>query len=344
MQTNPSPLPDLKPERRYCSVVGFSLLIYSLICLLLQTLGQTLLTQFAPHLANVPLVFFAVLLLPSYIIGTPVCALGMRFAPSEKIEKKKIKPSHFFIAALMCFTFMYSGNLIGTLVGTLADQLCGSQSGIAELLTNSSTLANIIFVVILAPIVEELIFRKFIVDRMVRYGELTAVLCSGLLFGLFHGNFYQFFYAALLGMFFAFIYVKTGRIRITMLLHAVVNFFGGVVGPIVLELLGSDYESIMSEALEILSAPGAGFAAIEEAADLLLPLVPGLLALSVYEVFFMGCVIAGFVLLIVFRRRITFAKGKVDLDGNAFSVTWLNVGTLLFSVMCAVLFALNLTA
>ena len=344
MQTTPSPLPDLKPERRYCSVIGFSLLIYAIINLTLQTLGQTLLMEFAPELLDVPLVFFAALLLPSYVIGTPVCALGMRFSPAEKIEKKKIKPAHFFIALLMCFTFMYAGNLIGTLVGSLADSFFGGQSGIADLLTNSSTLANLIFVVILAPIVEELIFRKFIVDRMVRYGELTAVLCSGLLFGLFHGNFYQFFYAALLGMFFAFIYVKTGRIRITMLLHAIVNFFGGVVAPAILELLGSDYENALNEALEILSAPGAGFSAIEEAAEMLLPLLPGMLAFSLYEVFFMGCVVAGFVLLIVRRRKITFAKGRVDLEGNAFSVTWVNVGMILFAVMCAVLFALNLTA
>ena len=236
MENIPSNAPNLKPERRYCSVIGFSLLIYAIINLALQMLGQTLLLQFAPDLIEVPLVFFAVLLLPSYIIGTPVCALGMRFAPAEKLEKKKLKPAHFFIAFLMSFTFMYAGNLIGTLVGSLADSLCGGQSGISELLTNSSSLANIIFVVILAPIVEELIFRKFIVDRMVRYGELTAVLCSGLLFGLIHGNFYQFFYAALLGMFFAFIYVKTGRIRITILLHALVNFFGGVVAPAILGL------------------------------------------------------------------------------------------------------------
>ena len=344
MENLPLNSPNFKSERRYCSVVGFALLIYSLICLVLQTLGQTLLLQFAPNFYDVPLVFFAALLLPSYLIGTPLCALGMRFAPAEKIEKKRIKPSHFIIALFMCFTFMYAGNLIGTLVGSLADSICGGQSGIAELLTNSSTIANLIFVVILAPIVEELIFRKFIVDRMVRYGELTAVLCSGLLFGLFHGNFYQFFYAALLGIFFAFIYVKTGRIRITMLLHAIVNFFGGVVAPAILELLGTDFESTWLEAIEILSSAGNDFGVIEEVAEMILPYIPGLFLFGVYEAFFMGCVVAGFVLLIVRRRRITFAKGRVDLEGNAFSVTWLNVGMLLFSVMCAVLFALNLTA
>ena len=343
MENLPSSTPNLKPERRYCSVIGFSLLIYAVISLTLQTLGQTLMTQYAPELLDVPLVFFAVLLLPSYIIGTPVCALGMRFSPPEKLEKKRMRPSHFFIAIFMCFTLMYAGNLIGTFVGTLADNLCGGQSGIAELLTNSSTLANLIFVVILAPIVEELIFRKFIVDRMVRYGELTAVLCSGLLFGLFHGNFYQFFYTALLGMFFAFIYVKTGRIRITMLIHAIVNFFGGVVAPAILELLDSDYETVLNEALDILSN-ATDFGAIEEATEMLLPLLPGMLAFSVYEMFFMGCVVAGFVMFIVRRRKITFAKGRIDLDGNAFSVTWVNVGVILFSVMCAVLFALNLTA
>ena len=46
--------------------------------------------------------------------------------------------------------------------------------------------------VIIAPVMEELVFRKYLVDRLVPYGQKTAVVLSGLFFGLFHGNFISF--------------------------------------------------------------------------------------------------------------------------------------------------------
>ena len=58
-----------------------------------------------------------------------------------------------------------------------------------------------------APVVEEFIFRKFLIDRVYRYGEWVAILTSGLMFGLFHENLAQFFFATLIGCFFAFFYI-----------------------------------------------------------------------------------------------------------------------------------------
>ena len=52
------------------------------------------------------------------------------------------------------------------------------------------------FSVVLAPVMEELIFRKVLIDRTIVYGDKAAVVLSGLLFGVFHGNFHQFFYAS----------------------------------------------------------------------------------------------------------------------------------------------------
>ncbi len=348
MENTPEKLPNLKLERRHCSNVGMALLIYAVLSLVLQFGAQMLLSEFAPAMLDIPLVFFAALLLPTYIVGTPLCALTMRFSPPDKIEKKKLRPRQFFVALLMCFTLMYAGNLVGNLLGSLADMVFKGSSGISDLLTNSTPLANLVFVVLLAPIVEELIFRKFIVDRLVRYGEVPAIICSGMLFGLFHGNFYQFFYAALLGIFFAFIYAKTGRIRITILLHTVVNFFGGFVAPIILDLLGPDYETVIVEYMELITTVPANIEAynqiLDEALALISPIVPGLLALGFYNTLFMGAVIAGLVMLIVNRRKFKCAPGRINLEGNTFLVTWINVGVILFSVMCAVMFALNLTA
>ena len=65
---------------------------------------------------------------------------------------------------------------------------------------------------VLAPVFEELVFRKVLVDHVLPFGEWPAILFSGITFGLFHGNLTQFFYAALLGMVLAYVYIRTGNI------------------------------------------------------------------------------------------------------------------------------------
>ena len=77
--------------------------------------------------------------------------------------------------------------------------------------------------IIVAPIFEEIIFRKLVLDRTGSFGETPAVLCSALIFGLAHQNAGQFFLAFLLGILFARIYLHTGKIVYTMVLHFIIN-------------------------------------------------------------------------------------------------------------------------
>jgi hypothetical protein len=85
----------------------------------------------------------------------------------------------------------------------------------------------------LAPIFEELIFRKFLIDRTYKYGERNAIILSGLMFGLFHTNLGQFFYAFIIGAIFAWVYIRTGNILYSMSMHLLINLLGGTV-PILL--------------------------------------------------------------------------------------------------------------
>lgn len=77
--------------------------------------------------------------------------------------------------------------------------------------------------VVLAPIFEELIFRKILMDRISKYGVSGAIIVSGLFFGLFHMNAAQFFMATMIGFIFAYVYAYTHNIVYTMLLHFVYN-------------------------------------------------------------------------------------------------------------------------
>ena len=82
---------------------------------------------------------------------------------------------------------------------------------------------NVVFLVILGPIFEEWMFRKQLIDHTRKYGEKTAILLSGLAFGLFHMNLFQFFYAFLLGVMFGYIYMRTSKLRYSTAMHMIIK-------------------------------------------------------------------------------------------------------------------------
>ena len=98
--------------------------------------------------------------------------------------KKSMKPGQFILALIMCFALMYCGNLVGTLITTIVGALKGSAVDIALMTfaTESNMIVTFIYMVICAPILEENIFRKLIVERTVKYGQDETIAMSNLNF------------------------------------------------------------------------------------------------------------------------------------------------------------------
>lgn len=79
-------------------------------------------------------------------------------------------------------------------------------------------------VVIIAPIIEELIFRGIIMHGLMRnYPKLLAIFFSGLLFALFHLNPWQFPATFLLGCLLGWVMIITRNILACILGHAINN-------------------------------------------------------------------------------------------------------------------------
>jgi hypothetical protein len=80
-------------------------------------------------------------------------------------------------------------------------------------------------VVVVAPVVEELIFRGVIMHGLMRnYSKGTAVFFSGLLFALFHLNPWQFPATFVLGLILGWIMIRTRNIGLCITGHAINNF------------------------------------------------------------------------------------------------------------------------
>lgn len=80
-------------------------------------------------------------------------------------------------------------------------------------------------VAVVAPVVEELIFRGLILQGFRRnYSPLVAVLMSALLFALFHLNPWQFPATFMLGLLLGWIMLRTNNILLAILGHSINNF------------------------------------------------------------------------------------------------------------------------
>ncbi len=77
----------------------------------------------------------------------------------------------------------------------------------------------LIYVCFLGPILEEIIFRGFILKSMQKYGNLTAIIVSSILFSMFHLNLVQFVNPVLMGIVLAFIAIKSKSIVPSIIAH-----------------------------------------------------------------------------------------------------------------------------
>ena len=102
--------------------------------------------------------------------------------------------------------------------------------------------------VVIAPVFEEFIFRGVLMDSLKPYGNGFAVFVTGILFGLYHGNFSQFFYTAVIGIALGYIANVTGSIFPTTIIHAIFNSISGML--LLLMTTPSVQEYVMSGSTE----------------------------------------------------------------------------------------------
>ena len=264
-----------------------------------------------------------------YGIGAPFYYLIMKKAPAITPPKKKMGGGSFAVAALMAVGLIFSLNLITVIIITALEYAFDITltSNLDALLGNANIWLAVISTVVVAPLLEELFFRRMICDRLTQYGEWQAILFSALAFSMFHTSIHQALYAFGLGCLFGLVYVRTGKLRYTVILHAIVNFVGSVPGLLMMKY---GVEDIVLEFSE-LSAGGDMEKAMEFFEANLVPI----LCYLMYSMVLFSVTIAGVVLCFVFLKKIiTSADGKLMPRRKRFSTMFSGVLTVLFFVIC----------
>jgi len=254
------------------------------------------------------------------------------FEHSLTRQRRRLSLGEFMILFFVCSAAMtvgaYISNIITSFISTFRGQVV--ENATSEFISSVPIWLVILLTVILAPIIEEIIFRKVFIDVLGVYGDRLAILVSAIAFGIFHGNFSQVVYAALVGLIFGYIYTKTRRIKYTIFLHMLLNAFGTLPSL----LLGDSLDRISSITEDTALV---GKDALVYIGDLLN--VFGLLILQY------GLAIAGIVIFIVatVKKRYSIPKRcDVRIPSNCVAKTvLLNVGAILFLILIGLEFLLS---
>lgn len=290
--------------KKHFSRMGWLYMAATAIIFGLQTVTGLIIIAVKPEWLydmNISL-FFSVA--PMYLVGFPLLALFLKkWVPAGHIEKRRMTAGQYVLSAIICIGLAYAANILGLIMTTIIGIFTGNSvaNPITDVVTSMSPWAVLFYTVICAPIMEELVFRKLIVDRAVGYGQGVAVVVSGVMFGLFHGNLNQFVYAAVIGSFLAYLYVKTGNVKITISLHMLFNFLGGFLPTVLMNQM--DLDSYLDSG------------SILEMQELMRQNLGWFLLYGLLLLFILGMLVTGVVLFIVFaaKKKFVFHPGETSI-------------------------------
>ena len=106
-----------------------------------------------------------------------------------------------------------------------------------EIIERYNIVLSLIIVSILAPVVEELIFRGFMYDGIASiYGAAPAIIFTSLVFAIIHFNLVQFIYAFIVGIFLGYVKYTYKSLKYTIFMHLLMNFCSLIFVPPILTL------------------------------------------------------------------------------------------------------------
>lgn len=230
-------------ERKESSKKGLVVGMAVIILILLQVVTALGVELIAPVVAkhitkisveNITLILMCVSFAISIYI--PYLLLRMYLPKEDKINKEEKSSQEYKDAKkksiLKCIKYI----VLSIPVMSMIQMICSfaiEKFGISSDVMNSSGLFNysgklatillFIQIAILPAIFEELFIRKGVYGILKARGAVFATVVSALVFATIHLNFTQFIFAFLVGILFAMVREKTGKLYPTMILHFINN-------------------------------------------------------------------------------------------------------------------------
>lgn len=151
-----------------------------------------------------------------------------------KYKNNKKKITHYI--TILLFIMVTNSILLSKLENTFLNLSLYSILPKLNLILDTSSkfviylLSLFIQTCLIAPVAEELIYRKFILNSLLNNGNaFKSIVLSSFLFSIYHLNLLQGINAMIIGIFLGYLYYKTCSINICILLHFVNNFINFII-------------------------------------------------------------------------------------------------------------------
>ena len=314
--------------KSYYSRIGIFCFLIGTVSFLIGLLAELIIIAFFPQVTEMPtvgsIIQYGISLFGIYIVAMPIALLALKPLPKVTPIKEKMKFSHLLASLCVCFTFMQVGSYFSNIIIIAFESVTGKTlvNPVSDLLSPSNLILSAIFVGILFPILEEILFRRILCNSLLALGEKKAIIISAAIFGLIHGNLYQFAYAFLIVLIFGYIYVKTGKLIYTIVFHCIINLYAGVLTEFISSRLPIDeiYDILLDE---------SALTNVDALMEKLMPYTKELAIFMAYSYLMLGLSFAGFIILFVlsFKKKLTFEQGiLLTPKKHRFSNFFLNGG------------------
>jgi membrane protease YdiL (CAAX protease family) len=210
---------------------GYVILIYFVMTQLVGIIGVQLLAKTGWYdikgnqqqaiqqlLVHWELIGFSLILIFIYLIYKKETMNDSKLS----IKLSRVLFGWILIGIVAVFFAQTIGSILDTSIFHLTTQSVNTSSNI-ESVASISPLA-LLSIVILAPLVEELVFRYATINILSRkFNKIVCILVSALFFSIMHFDFPFVFGYFLIGLVLAAIYVRTNRLLVSFVVHATMN-------------------------------------------------------------------------------------------------------------------------
>lgn len=320
----------MNPKKTF-SKIGLGFSIYTVALTVLSIVVVKLVDNFISDDLSIKLLFN---FLTQYAIMMPLLVYILSALPKTDIPRYKLKIKDLIKLFIMLSPLLTIGNILGRLLNSIISKLAhiNIPDVLSIILMKTNPFILIIFVGIVGPIMEEFITRKVIIDRTVQYGEGVAIMLSATIFSLIHGNFFQSFYAFFLGVCFSYIYIRTGHLRYSAIMHILINS-GSVF--LILAFRGTG----LSRYIDALGENGRiDYSIMQNLSGVNMAFI---ILIMIYLLISLVFFIAGIVLWILHHNSIRINAGSLSNESNKnkAKLMFLNVGMIIFLLISVYNFA-----
>lgn len=161
-------------------------------------------------------VYVFALLVPSVVVALCCKRKYIPFSPA-----KPVGMGFAFFAILAAIGLCMFTNIINSYILAILSEMGAEIPEPPQMMepTLTSLGLNLLVMAVLPALLEEMIYRGYILRTLRPYGNVFAVIVSSMLFSLMHGNLRQIPFAFIVGLVLGFLYVLTDNIWMSVTVH-----------------------------------------------------------------------------------------------------------------------------